>query len=259
MLSRMLPLVVALGLPSLAAAQDPSLEAPTPASQTGRGDHGRALGHIAWAAFSDVANVQLGNPGSILNVGATTITVGAATANTVSTPALGVRWWAMHNNTLDLGLDAGLGFVFSTVSSSTTGPGTAANTTVTTTTSAPGASGIYLHVGLPLALLPSEHGVLNIIPEVDIGGAWANGNTTQAGGFLLNLGGRIGPEIHLGFFGVPQFSVQPTVSLFLNVNNYGASATITGATTTKGSNSNTTVSFFTAGMGLSFFYYPTVS
>ena len=254
---RLLPLVLALtfSIPGLAHAQDPSLETPASSAPSSRGDHGHANGHIGWAAFSDGATVQLGNASTLAGAA----TAGLLTPSTVTTPAIGARWWLMHHGGWDLGIDAGLGFIFGTSSASATVVNPANNTTTTTTTSTPTGSGIYLHVGVPIAMLPTEHTVLNIIPEIDIGGAWANpnGNTSQ-GGFLFNIGGRVGPEVHLGFFGVPQFSIQPTVSLFLNVTNYGASTVVAG-NTAKTSGSNTAVSFFTAGMGLSFFYYPTLS
>lgn len=250
---RIFSFVVALasltaGLSRPARAQDPTLE--TPAAPHGRSDHGRAVGHLGWAAFGNLASVQVGSIG--------TLAAPALTSTTVTTPAVGGRWWLTHGSTLDLGIDAGLGFVFGTANASST-ISTPASTT-TTTTSIPSNSGIFLHVGLPLAMFPTEHAVLNIIPEVDIGGAWANGNNQNNGGFVFDVGGRIGPEISLGFFGVPQFSIQPSVSLFLNVNTFGGSTsgTVAGATS-KASSSQTNVAFFTGGFGLAFFYYPTLS
>ncbi len=58
-----------------------------------------------------------------------------------------------------------------------------------------------------------------LVPELSLGfasGSLPNGsNDSQFGGFLLNVGMRAGAEVHFGFIGIPELSLQASVGLGL--------------------------------------------
>jgi hypothetical protein len=127
----------------------------------------------------------------------------------LATPVVGVRYWA----TPMIGIDGGLGF-FTTSGSTTTQP---INTTLDTNTQ----TTFVLHGGVPLALASSGHFSFQVTPELDIGfgsgtiHAPPPGVNTDQSGLLLQVGGRVGGEIHFGFIGVPQLALDASVGLFL--------------------------------------------
>ncbi|MEZ4369303.1 MAG: hypothetical protein R3B07_00700 [Polyangiaceae bacterium] len=125
----------------------------------------------------------------------------------VQAPVIGVRYWLDPS----LGIDAGLGFV-STGGSTDTEPG---GNSVDDT----GVTGFLLHAGVPLSLADDGHFSFQVVPELNVGFAnstisGTNGAPdTKLSGFGLDIGARAGAEIHFGFIGIPQLSLQGSVGL----------------------------------------------
>jgi hypothetical protein len=151
---------------------------------------------------------------------------------------VGVRYWLSDF----MGIDAGLGFA-TTSSSSKVNDAETDN---------PGQTVFILHGGVPLSLASAGHFSFQIVPELNIGFA---GSTiedpddagpleeTSLSGFHLDLGARAGAEIHFGFIGVPQLSLQGSVGARLSYDKVSgesgdneASASTFGIGTTVGDN-----------------------
>jgi len=119
-------------------------------------------------------------------------------------PVIGVRYW------LDpmLGIDAGLGMLFSGGSSKTGD----------TSVDRQGFTAIVLHGGVPLALAGSQHFSFQIVPEMNLGfssSGIAGNPDTDLSGLHLDIGARAGAEIHFGFIGIPELALQGGVGLAL--------------------------------------------
>ena len=139
----------------------------------------------------------------------------AATPGAVNAPVIGVRYWLGEKLGLDLGVGLGI-----------TGGSTETVTgNVTTTTDQAGLFGMAFHGGVPLVLAHQKHYKFLLIPELNLGFATqtetppnptnapnAPGDISRTG-FHIDIGARIGSEIHFGFIGVPQLSLQATVGL----------------------------------------------
>jgi len=158
-------------------------------------DHDQVVGHFGVGYMgrrSIVINPALdaaGNPG------------------TVDAPIIGMRYW------LDpmIGIDAGIGLLFSSGSVKTDPGGNS--------TDLQGYTVFMLHGGVPLALAGSKHFSFQIVPELNLGlasstiaGGMAD---TDLSGFHLDLGARAGTEIQFGFIGIPELSLQAGVGLAL--------------------------------------------
>jgi hypothetical protein len=137
---------------------------------------------------------------------------GAPAAGNVNAPVIGVRWWLQPN----LGIDMGIGIGFSTGSTEV------ANGGGTTSVDKPSLFGMAVHGGVPLAFAHGRHYSFLVIPEATIG--FATGTIKETGanpidqnlsGFKLDLGGRIGAEIHFGFIGIPELSLEGSVGVYL--------------------------------------------
>ena len=138
---------------------------------------------------------------------------GSVTADNLTTPFVGARYWLSPA----MGVDVGLGLSFSGGSTTTTTPAAGA-----VTVDAPSRTGIGLHAGVPLALAYSKHFTFEVIPELNVGyasstvkanivaGQPASPDISQSG-LRLDLGARVGGELHFGFMGVPQLSLQATI------------------------------------------------
>jgi hypothetical protein len=154
-------------------------------------DHDRVVGHLGVTYFG-VSQLPIG--------------VAGGNPSPIVAPVIGIRYWLKPN----LGLDLGLGFGLNNSSITTTG----------TTTNGPSEFGLLLHGGLPLALASGQHYAFEIIPEVNLGfasGSWSPpGGSVSMSGFRLDLGARVGGEIHFGFMGVPQLSLVASVGLYLH-------------------------------------------
>ncbi|MGE0789604.1 MAG: hypothetical protein AB7S26_28285 [Sandaracinaceae bacterium] len=160
----------------------------------GLDDHMRVVGHLA-VGFLGASTVPIGTPGAAL-----------PTVDTVTAPALGIRYWLGELLGLDVGI--GIGYLGGTAS--------------TGTNSVPldNAFALNIHAGLPLALFHAEHYKFLIIPEANFGFATGTSfGTTQdldrgRNGLVFQIGGRLGTEIHFGFMDVPQLSLQASVGLY---------------------------------------------
>jgi hypothetical protein len=144
-----------------------------------------------------------------------------ATPSTIDAPVVGVRYWLNEK----MGIDAGLGLgVFS-------GGQTVTNGNTETSTDRPSAFALALHGGVPLVFAHQKHYKFLVIPEINVAHARRTvtfpGTTPQSDltltGWRLDLGGRVGSEIHFGFIGIPQLSLQATVGLALSHQRWGSS------------------------------------
>src|SRR5262249_14674612 len=106
--------------------------------------------------------------------GSRDVPVGSVAAP-VSTPVVGVRYWA----TPMIGIDAGVGL--SLHSGSTT------NGAVTN--DIPSANTFLLHGGVPIALAESNHFSFQVTPELDVGFGSGSNGPQDLSGFLLQVGG----------------------------------------------------------------------
>jgi hypothetical protein len=76
-----------------------------------------------------------------------------------------------------------------------------------------------LHGGVPLSLASAGHFSFQIVPEMNVGLASQSPDDTDTSlsGFHFDVGARAGAEIHFGFIGVPQLSLQGSVGVRMNV------------------------------------------
>lgn len=191
--------------PAPAAAPAPQ-QADQPADETT--DHDKFVGHIGVGYFG-ISQIPYATGGGGGNVG---------TAN-VTAPVVGVRYWM----TPQLGLDVGAGLSLSTFSySSTPAPNPAPQ-------NPPTVFAFALHGGVPIALATSKHFTFELVPEVTFG--YASTSIDEANpqpnvslhGLRLDVGGRVGAEIHFGFIGLPQLALEGTVGLYARYQNVGLS------------------------------------
>ena len=135
---------------------------------------------------------------------------GCQTLGTVSAPTIGARYWLSYliaiEASVGLALDGGSG------DTQTTGN--------VSTTSKDSAFGFALHGGVPLALMDMGHFVFEVVPQLNVG--FTSGTLSSAmgdidsSGFLFQAGSTIGAEIHFGFIGIPQLSLQANIGLLLS-------------------------------------------
>ncbi len=192
----------------------------TPRLETGivddtSADHDKVVGHLGVTYFG-VSSI----PVAAVNA--------AGTPDRVLAPAIGVRYWLNRS----IGIDAGLGLGLASGSRETVSGGT------TVTTDSPSRFGMLIHGGVPIALAAGKHYTFEVIPELNIGFASGTikgtGNTPapdiSLSGLKLDLGARIGGEIHFGFIGIPELALQASVGLFVRRESWKASQTVNGAT-----------------------------
>ena len=138
----------------------------------------------------------------------------------VEAPVIGIRYWLAGS----IGLDLGLGIYTSSGSQDDNIGG------VSTSDDLVGTNAVLIHAGVPLALAGSQHFSFQITPETNVG---LSGSTEQdAGGgpdidrsgFHFDVGARIGSEVHWGFIGIPELSLQGSVGVRLDIDSYSASA-----------------------------------
>jgi len=180
-------------------------------------DHERFVGHFAVGYFG-ISQIPIASVGAAAAAGGGL----TATPSTVTAPLIGGRYWLQRN----LGIDAAIGF--GTASSSTT---TVVGNT-TTTQDNPSQLGFLLHGGVPIAFAEGHHYTFELVPEATIGfasgtvkppaDAPANTPNTSLSGFRLDMGARVGAEIHFGFIGVPELALQASVGLYLQLQSYKA-------------------------------------
>lgn len=167
----------------------------------GRSDHARMVGRLA-VGWMGVSGVPVGSS--------------SAGVETVSTPAIGIRYWIGELVGLDIGI--GLGFAGGNIE------------TGTTTSPIDNAFGMLIHAGLPLAIFHTQHYAFLIIPEINLGfstgTAYGSDPDFDRGrsGFLFSIGGRLGGEIHFGFMNIPNLSLQASVGIYFEYASAGLSS-----------------------------------
>jgi hypothetical protein len=182
---------VGMGLPGATANANATTTAgarPAP----GNSDHDMMVGHIG-----------------IGYLGRRTLQIGAlgAGGSNQSVPVIGARIWLNQA----FGLDLGLGLLIQS-SSVENDAGDA---------DGPGYFATILHGGVPLALASNGHFTFEVVPEANIG--FGSGSVETAGGdqdfsgFAIDIGARAGSEIHFGFIGIPQLSLQASVGLLFTM------------------------------------------
>jgi hypothetical protein len=173
----------------------------------GRGDHDRAVHHFGVTYFGVKEIPSSDDAGKRTNVDA---------------PVIGVRYWLNEK----IGIDGGLGLGWGGFQTEASRGGT------TLSVKGPNYFGMMLHGGVPIALSEGRHYVFEVIPEVNLGFASGtspspdtNSGERKLGGFKLDLGARVGSEIHFGFMGVPQLALQASVGLFLTTETWSRTFT----------------------------------
>lgn len=143
----------------------------------------------------------------------------------LSAPTIGLRYWIDKT----FGVEAGLGLGMSEASIERL------TATETVKSDLPSTTAFTFHLGVPIALLYSGHFVFEVVPIVNGGlstgtvyGDPAIGNNWDVSSFLLQVGARVGAEIHFGFIGVEQLALQ--ASLGFRLSYLTASAETTGYT-----------------------------
>jgi hypothetical protein len=160
-------------------------------------DHSDAVGHFG-VGFFGVMTIP------IMDCGTGAVCM-PNTTNDLSAPTIGLRYWLNDS----LGLEAAVGL---RIASGSNGPIDASQ------------FGFALHGGVPLALAHSRHFVFELVPQLNFGlasgslevpGAGGGTSKTVMSGMLIEAGAKIGAEIHFGFIGVPQLSLQGTLGLMV--------------------------------------------
>jgi hypothetical protein len=203
------------------------------ATATGDSDHDRFVGSFA-VGYMGVRSVPMAvNP--VVSDNGTVIGMDAEDG-AVDAPVIGVRYWFDRS----MGVDFGLGLrrrtgkaKWSLHERNPTDPNlqpadfTFEDDDVSQT-------GILVHAGLPIALSADKHYVFEVIPEANIGfssgtvkdqAARLPSSTTdpilrddiKLSGFRLDIGARVGSEVHFGFIGVPNLALQASVGLFFSM------------------------------------------
>ncbi|MCC6217789.1 MAG: hypothetical protein IT376_23220 [Polyangiaceae bacterium] len=210
----------------------------------GGSDHEAMVGRFAVGYLGRAGVPIWAGPLNPANVGTGTTLIGE-----VSAPVVGIRYW------LDpmLGLDVGLGFASVGGGSVETESGS-----VTTTVDLASTTAFLLHGGVPLSLASSRHFSFQVVPELNVGFSsrteedpappQGTGQKREYGGFGIDLGARAGAEVHFGFMGIPELSLQGSVGVFFasrsasvtvsqpNTPETNLNASTTDITTTVGSN-----------------------
>jgi hypothetical protein len=197
---------------------DPMVE-PQPEEEgddSGKNDHQKVVGSvgIGWLGVSNIP-LAFATPGGD-NVNPT---VNGFTETQLAAPAVGARIWFSEL----VGLDVGLGLHFSS------GTTEVANISVD---KAP-RFGMLIHAGVPLAFSSGEHVAFLLIPELNFAFATSEVDSppgipnappsAELSGMRLDVGARSGLEVHFGFMGLPELSLEGTVGLFLTNQSVSAS------------------------------------
>lgn len=142
-------------------------------------------------------------------------------------PIIGARYWISPL----LGIDAGVGFsLLDDGKVKVESPaGTVENDLAPVT-------GFLLHVGVPLALSNTGHFSFQVVPEANVGFASQTVEANLAGvprtdkgtGFAFDIGARGGAEIHFGFIGVPQLSLQGSIGLLYRLERWKMESEVNG-------------------------------
>lgn len=179
--------------------------APQAAATTGDSDHDQVVGRVGIG--------YLGRRGVPLANGAPATPQDAVPTEIVNAPVVGVRYWIDQMIGIDVGLGVGMDG-----GSTTIDPGGTSN-------DLRGRTAFLIHGGVPLSLASAGHFSFQIVPELNVGFASSTlkgvapapgqpaGPDTDYSGFMLDVGARAGAEIHFGFIGIPQLSLQGSIGL----------------------------------------------
>lgn len=178
-------------------------------------DHEKVIGHIG-VGYLGVSDLPISGGGN-----------GIPNRASVSAPVIGVRYWLAEK----IGLDLGVGFGLTSGSTELAPAGASA-----TQTDLGSRFGLAFHGGVPLVLAHQKHFKFLVIPELNVGftnqsnevGTGAATVKTTLSGFRLDVGARIGGEIHFGFIGVPQLALQATVGAFIKREAWKTTAEVNG-------------------------------
>jgi hypothetical protein len=146
---------------------------------------------------------------------------------------VGIRYWIDQM----IGIDAGLGLLVTSGSFEQDNPvppdadGDLLSATV-----------FILHAGVPLSLASADHFSFQIVPEVNVGISSASDadGDIKHNGFQLDAGARAGAEIHFGFMGIPQLSLQGSIGAQLVIQSLKTDNDITDVTNTENHTTVTT-------------------
>lgn len=229
------------------------------ATATGDSDHDQfvgsfAVGYLGASLVPIATNATAGGTNGVSQMN--------ADGGTVYAPVIGIRYWLNEG----MGIDAGLGFRNYTgkfkyhVADYTVPPGPAPVEQDYEYDDV-NQMGFLLHAGVPLALNTNKHFVFEVVPEANIGFSsgtikdqpYVSPNVTnptpadgdiKLSGFRLDIGARVGTELHFGFIGVPNLSLQAGVGLYFSMEKYkadGGSRTPTDPNTGAGGRPNESV------------------
>jgi hypothetical protein len=198
----------------------PSEDGPSPSSSDGSSggskndDHEAAVGSLG-VGFFGVTTVP------IMDCGVTPMyppcAPSADPTKDAPAPTIGLRYWASDT----LGIEAAVGL---RIASGSFGPPRNEETSQLA---------FAVHGGVPLALAHSGHFVFELVPQLNFGVASGSisgpnnaGNRVKStvSGMLLEAGAKVGGEVHFGFMGLPQLSLQGTLGLMLRVESRSATA-----------------------------------
>ena len=184
----------AMTLPREERREDPP---PAPARARvvpGNSDHDQFVGTLA-IGYLGRRDMVAGCNGATTQPGDTC----ADGRQTVAAPVIGVRYWITDL----IGIDGGLGLAINSLSGNNVAP-------------RPHSTAFLLHGGVPLALASAGHFTFEVVPEMNIGfSSWSQNGVGDGSGFHFDIGARAGAEIHFGFIGIPQLSLQGTIGLAL--------------------------------------------
>lgn len=174
--------------------------APKAKAAEGETDHDQMVGRLAVGYMGRYAvPLAQGNDGAAPAVG------------TVSAPAVGIRYWLDQG----MGLDVGLGLL------STGGSNSYNNGANTQSNDEAGVNAALVHAGLPLALASSKHFTFLVVPEANVGFAQqtqeVGGTKMERSGLGFDVGARAGAEIHFGFMGIPELSLQGGIGVLFTM------------------------------------------
>lgn len=214
------------------ASASVSTSMPTTAA-AGDSDHAKFAGSFGVGYFG-VRSVPMALNPAVLEQGG--IIQMTADPGAVDAPVIGVRYWFNEG----MGVDFGLGIrKYSGKAKWTLFERDLANPTnapqeFTFEQNDVSQTGILIHAGLPIALNAEKHYVFELVPEANIG--FSSGtmkdevltppsvtpppiarDDIKLSGFSLDIGARVGSEVHFGFIGVPNLALQASVGLFFSM------------------------------------------
>lgn len=177
-------------------------------------DHSDAVGHFG-VGFFGVMTIP------VMDCGTGAVCMPNTNLD-LSAPTIGLRYWLNDS----LGLEGAVGL---RIASGSNGPINASQI------------GFAVHGGVPLALAHSRHFVFELVPQLNFGVASGSievpvgmgTSKTVVSGMLIEVGAKVGAEIHFGFMGLPQLSLQGTVGLMLRHESRSADIPVGTGTTTS--------------------------